>query len=532
MTLSARMPTFLLALILCLGGGQLRAQEQQNSLRSHLEAIDASDSPSVFGEALHHFDEVAAIYEGRNHEPLWTPEGPLASAAQDLIAAIEASEGHGFNRARYHHRLLVMSLGGEEDVPAAAFDLLMTDAFLSQARDRATGVVGEFVTKADWHLPRSEVDAPALLAEIIQAPRSLVDELDALWPASDEYRALVECRQRIQQLPDTSTPPIPPGRPLKPGMVDDRVSLLKARLLGPGDHDSTFDDELKSAVVAFQNASGIETDATVGPATLEILNATRFDWIDRIDVNLERWRWLPRVVPATYLRVNIAAFALRLIENHGERFSSNVITGRSYRQTPVFTADLKYLVIHPYWNVPRKLAIQDKLPLLLKDSEALAAFGYEVRLPGTDAFVPVDAVSWEGMTGRRFDRLLRQRPGPANALGEIKFMLPNPYDVYLHDTPEKALFGKRERPFSSGCIRLEEPRELAAVLLKVDKNREGARLGEYFHEPQTRTIYLNQPLPVFLVYFTAFVDASGEIVFRRDIYGRDAALLRALREAP
>jgi murein L,D-transpeptidase YcbB/YkuD len=252
-------------------------------------------------------------------------------------------------------------------------------------------------------------------------------------------------------------------------------------------------------------------------------------WIDRIDANLERWRWLPRQTPDTYIRVNIAAYTLRVIDKGDTVLAMNVIVGKPYRRTPVFTETVKYIVFNPYWNVPFKIATEDKLPLLKADASAEAKKGFEAKPQGSDVFVPVDTIDWSGVTKRNFNYLLRQRPGENNALGQMKFMLPNPNAVYLHDTPSRELFGKQERPFSSGCVRLERPRDLASWLLSREGNQQAGRLGALLASGETTTVYLKEPVPVYLVYFTAFVTDDGDVAMRRDIYGRDKVLVDALR---
>ena len=336
-------------------------------------------------------------------------------------------------------------------------------------------------------------------------------------------------RAEISASGDEFSVQIASGRLLKPGQTDERVVLLKQRLMGPGDYTPVYDDDLRREVVAYQRAAGLEPDGIVGDNTLEILNATHVSWIDRIDANLERWRWLPRTTPDTYIRVNIAAFNLRVVENDSTALTMNVIVGKPYRRTPVFTETLKYIVLNPYWNVPFSIATQDKLPLLKTDASAEASKGFEAKPQGSDVFVPVDTIDWSGVTKRNFSYLLRQRPGDANALGQMKFMLPNPYSVYLHDTPNRELFGRQERIFSSGCVRLAQPRELASWLLAHDRNPRAGELDGLLASRETTTIYLKTPVPVYLLYFTAFVADDGNVVLRRDIYGRDQALVDALR---
>jgi len=521
-------PPILIRLLLCLsvaltGAGAVHGDTAE-ALRVWLEGLDAGGGAEVHGEPLHHPDLVAGVYRDRDHRPLWTGDGPLAGQRAALAAAVEASALHGLNPAAYH----ADALATVKD--PLAIELLATDAFLTQARHRATGAVSPRALDPEWFLIAPEVDARALLDLAARGEADVGALLEDLWPDNDEYRRLLEERARILALGETSTARVPAGPLIRPGDSGERVLALKERLLGPGEHTPIYDTELGEAVRAFQRGAGLEPDGIVGPASLEVMNASRFSWIDRIDANLERWRWLPAHQPDTYLRVNIAAFSLRVIQANEDALRMDVIVGRPYRRTPVFTETIKYLVLNPDWNVPWKIAVQDKLPDLKADASKLAAQGYEVRLEGSDTFVPVDQVDWTPVTRGNFRHLLRQRPGPMNALGQVKFMLPNPHAVYLHDTPNRDLFAKQERGFSSGCVRLSRPLELADWLLRNDgQTSQAARIRELLDGGETTTIYLRQPLPTYLVYFTAFTDEAGEVIFRRDLYERDGAIVAALR---
>lgn len=498
-------------------------------LRSFLEGLDAGDTPAIAGKLLAEPELLSRFYRSRNSAPVWLDGGPLDKEIPNLLSAISESVAHGFAAERYHRSTIERLLNARDETSTLALELLLTDAFLNQALHRARGAVHPPNLDADWQVPQAEIDAAAFLAETAEGRRNVTEVLSTLWPGNKEYAQLVQRRAQIVASGDEITVQVATGRLLKPGQTDERVILLKQRLMGPGDYSPVYDDDLRREVVAYQRAAGLEPDGIVGDNTLEILNATRVSWIDKIDANLERWRWLPRETPATYIRVNIAAFTLRVIENDDTVLAMNVIVGKPYRRTPVFTETIKYIVLNPYWNVPFSIATQDKLPLLKADASAEAKKGFEAKPQGSDVFVPVDTIDWSGVTKRNFNYLLRQRPGEANALGRMKFMLPNAFSVYLHDTPGRELFGRQERIFSSGCVRLERPRDLASWLLSRDGNPQSARLDAMLDSGDTTTIYLKNPVPVYLLYFTAFVADDGDVALRRDIYGRDKTLIEALR---
>lgn len=500
-----------------------------DGLRLFLEGLRAGAPLDLAGQHLQSPSAVMEFYLDNNHTPVWVGGGSLSQQSQALQQAIAESALHGLNPARYH--LEVLSSGSKTDQADFVLELLATDAFLTQARHRSFGAVSPKSLDPDWHLVPVTRDFVADLQSLVVVGEGVHDFLQGLWPQHDEYRALVAEKQRILGLEETQSSPVTPGPLLKKGSVGPRVRELKQRLLGPNDHDDVFDGPLDEAVRIFQDSANLDTDGLVGAGTLEALNATRVDWLDRLDANLERWRWLPSQLPEDYVSVNIASFELRAVGEGEEAFKMRVVVGRPFRETPVFTKEMRYMVLNPYWNVPFKLATQDKLPLLKTNPAALHELGYQARRAGEDNFVDVTSVDWSGVNRRNFNFLLRQLPGPKNALGKIKFMLPNEFSIYLHDTNDRTLFLKRERGFSSGCIRLSEPEQLASWLLhKENRAEDAAKLSPQIASGNTVTVNLKNPMPVYIVYFTAFTAEPPQVVFRRDIYQRDRKIVNALAQ--
>lgn len=521
---------WLAGVALLLACTQARADAAQAN-RLLLEALQQQPQANIAGAPLQLPARVQHFYLLRGHQPVWNDGGELAGQAGALLSAIRASVAHGFNPRRYHLDQLLEQHMLPPARRGAEFEILATDAFLAQVRHRTNGVVSPRALDPDWDILAPELDAVAMLEALVAAPEPVDAFLERLWPAHPEYRQLVAERARILASGDTRSEPVPPGPLLKPGQSTARVIALKERLLGPGAHDEKYDETLQQAVLAFQRAAGLEADGIVGAATLEVLNANRVTWVDRIDANLDRWRWLPRSTPARMIRVNIAAFTLRVMEAERELLRMDVIAGKPFRRTPVFSEKMRYLVFNPYWTVPFKIAVQDKLPILQRGPGTMMQQGYEVSLAGTSDYRPLDTVDWMEVSRSGFRYQLRQRPGPANALGRVKFMLPNAHAVYLHDTPNRELFARQERAFSSGCIRLAEPLRLAELLLREDGQPEAAgRIAEILSGDEPKTVHLRTPVDTYLVYFTAFAGETGQILYRRDIYGRDAPIVSALRE--
>lgn len=488
-------------------------------LRNYLERAVTSGS-SVFSD----LDTINRLYSDNRGHPLWFDGGPLASQREALLAEIKRASNHGLEPSRYHLQQLQQSTLKEE-----IQDILLSDALLLQIQHRTYGAVDRTAIdtdKGNWFIEHHQQTPESIFQAILKRPKSLTQALQELWPQHPDYTALVNKRAEIASLEKSHDLSLILQQVLKPGTNSPEVELLKQKLLGSGSYDTHYDSTLEEHVKRLQQDAGLEMDGIVGPDTLAVINASPTSLIEQIDANLERWRWLPRDVPESHIRVNIASFRLKVYEKQSTVMEMDVIVGRPYRQTPIFTENITYMVFNPYWNVPASIVRKDKLAILKQDAELMAGLGYEAAFGNSNEFISVDQIKWENIKPGQFS--LRQKPGEKNALGKIKFMLPNPHDVYLHDTADKQLFAKAERFFSSGCIRLSQPRELAEWLLKRENNPAFNQLNDLFNSTRTKSTYLERPVPVYLVYLTAFTDTSGQVVFRRDRYNRDPAIIKAL----
>ncbi len=330
------------------------------------------------------------------------------------------------------------------------------------------------------------------------------------------------------------------GSKLELGMEGDRVAEVRSRLRASGDlsadaaEDRVFDAPLAEAVRRFQRRHGLDPDGVVGAGTVTQMNVPAGERARQLQTNLERWRWLPNDLGQRHIEVNIAGFEVRVVENGRVVQLHRAIVGRQYRQTPIFSGTMTYLVLSPYWHVPPTIAAVDKLPILRSDPGSLTAQGIVVLDQMTNEPVDPATVDWSQITGAELNRLyrLRQDPGPYNALGAVKFMFPNQYNVYLHDTPSRELFERTSRDFSSGCIRIDRPLDLAEYLLADQPEWTRARIDSVAAGGVERVVRLNRGVPVHLLYWTAWVDDDGTLNFRPDIYGRDQTVSRALEATP
>ncbi|MFP4228964.1 MAG: murein L,D-transpeptidase [Salinivenus sp.] len=521
----------------------------QTLLRTRIDAAHAGtvEALAVDDARIHTGELLTRFYQDRRFEPAWTDDDGPTPRADSLVAALRSAERHGLRPTDYHvssldslrRFLQSQAESGEPLDPRrlSDFELLCTNGFFLYGAHLLHGRLD-----SETHTPIGTADRRAddLLNQLreVQDGTPLRTALSTLAPANPEYTALLDLRDQYQEIASEGNwPTLPDGPKLEQGVESERVLPLRRRLEATGDlsdaaaSDSTvFDSTLAAAVTRFQKRHGLDTDGIVGPATRAALNVPVADRIQQIEVNLERWRWLPRDLGDTHVRVNIAGFELQVMENGTEALQMRVVAGTPYRQTPVFSDEISYLVFNPYWNLPTRIAKQDKLPTFKRDPSQVNAQGFEV-LRGWDADArPIDpsTIDWDGLSASNFPYRLRQKPGAQNALGQVKFMFPNVHSVYLHDTPSRSLFGRSERSFSSGCIRVERPLDLAAYLLRENEGWSPERIRSTVGGSREQTVVLNEKVPVHLLYWTAWMDGDTA-QFRRDVYTRDGAVATALR---
>jgi len=326
-------------------------------------------------------------------------------------------------------------------------------------------------------------------------------------------------------------PQVPAGPSLKEGEQNERIPLLRKRLAASGDltaqapQEDLFDPALKEAVQRFQTRHGLTGDGVVGAKTLTELNVPISERIRQLTASLERCQPLPTVLEKRHILVNIADFTLKLYEDGKPVLSMPVIVGKTYRQTPVFNGLISSLVLNPSWGVPHSIATKDLLPKIKKNPGYLSQLHLRVFQGGKSSTeIAPSTVDWANLSQAHFPYRLRQEPGPNNALGRVKFLFPNPYDVYLHDTPTRELFQKDSRTFSSGCIRIAKPLDLAVYLLHGTPLGSPDALAAAIAREKTQNVPIPSPIPVHIVYMTAWVDSEGVIQFRPDIYNREPAL--------
>ncbi|MFT5392845.1 MAG: murein L,D-transpeptidase YcbB/YkuD [Gammaproteobacteria bacterium] len=336
--------------------------------------------------------------------------------------------------------------------------------------------------------------------------------------------------ERLQQA--GGWPTIPTGNPIKPGVSDPRVPVVRRRLAITGDYTGTLSDNPKydratvDAVVGYQSRNGQEPDGVLGKSSISSLNISAQQRVEQIAHNIARWNRMPGLLGPRYVLVNMAGFELEGVEDGQVQLDMRVVVGTRYHETPIFSDIIRTIEVHPYWNVPASIARNEFVPTYIKSTANAIAQGFEIVREGVVA--PLDSVDWKTYRGKPLPFRIRQRPGPTNALGEMKFLFPNVHNVYLHDTSARSLFGRTVRTFSHGCVRIENPAALATFLTAGDPTWTEENIRTALASKRSVTIPLRAPMPVHLVYMTAWLDRSGRVQFRPDIYGRDATLAKEL----
>ena len=523
---------------------------QDNGLSSLIEKrITEWSDPSadiVRGERIYAAVLVESFYKGRNYRPAWSQNGHLVQV-EALIRAVEDTYGDGLS-PQYYHLAPIISLVdkvGQESAPDSVqlsdLDILLTDAFLTLGCHLSAGCVNPVTIETEWFANSLKVDVSSVLEQALNK-KQVREALMELRPQKDVYSRLRLALARYRELFSKGEwPLVSSGSRLKKGSRSDRVVELRKRLAASSDlladeamGGDLFDEKVEQSVIIFQKRHGLKIDGVVGRDTLDALNVPLKQRIRQMELNMERLRWILGNIEERFIVVNIANFRLDVIEHDKSILSMKVVVGKPYRRTPIFTAKMTYLVINPVWNIPDSIARKEILKKIKKDPHYLAEQNIKVFSGWRAQEQPIDAerIDWSKVTAKALPYRLRQEPGPLNALGTLKFMFPNKYDVYLHDTPAKNLFSDNVRAFSHGCTRIEKPLELAEYLLRDDPRWSQKELVAALEKGTEQIVQILRPLNVHVLYLTAWGDESGLVQFRNDIYGRDKSLDEALREQP
>lgn len=509
----------------------------REQIQQRVEVLRSGSGLELQGQAVASVIVLPRLYEDSGFSPLWRG----SDSENQLFTELQMISADGLNADDYHYPLLVQlrETLNERDDPAlqADFDMLMTDSLIRMGYHLLVGKVDPVELDSDWNMQDTIGDLNTVLELAKAIGTGQVSPLVAhLRPQHEVYAGLRKALARYRRIRDDGGwSPVPAGPTLKPGMNDERVLALRARLIASGElpaenRDSPlFDATLEQGVKAFQARQNLEVDGKVGKGTLAAMNVPVQARIDQIRVNLERARWVLHDLPEDFVLADIAGFRVSYFRGGVPVWEARSQVGKAYRKTPVFRSQIRYLVMNPTWTVPPTILEQDILPKLKQDPAYLKKKNMRV-IDHQGNTVDASTLDWKKYTGRDFPYMIRQDPGPNNALGQIKFMFPNDHAVYLHDTNYRDLFGRSERAFSSGCIRIEEPFQLADILLDDPEKWSPEQIMAAVDSRQLQNVNLPRPVTIILMYWTAYMGADGKVHFRKDIYDRDPPVLDKLND--
>jgi murein L,D-transpeptidase YcbB/YkuD len=513
------------------------------AIRDRVDHLRYEKDYNVRGARIVLGDYVSRYFEAQQFRSDWQDPARL----DQLIAAIGDMQLDGLNPQDYHLKALQSyraDMSGDWKLPLeeqADLELLAMDAMMLATYHLYEGKVDPVRLSSQWNYaprPVPTQDPLELLAAAVDAGR-IRETFDAARPQHAWYQ---RGRERLKEYREIAAAggwsPISDGPTLKLGMSDPRVPALRNHLRVTHDLNDAvpeqyppsqrYDESLEAAVKRFQERHGLTADGTVGPGTRNALNVPVGARIDQIRVNLERGRWVLHEMQGDFVLVDVAGFDVTYFRSDEPIWTSKVIVGRPFRETPIFKSLITYVVFNPTWTIPPTILVKDKLPVLRRDPGYLKRNNIRV-IDSNGRDVDPSSVNWSRYgAGRLPPYQLRQDPGDDNALGRVKIMFPNPHMVYLHDTPTKSLFDKDERTFSSGCIRVQRALELAELVLNDPARWNATTMAEAVASNKMQTVNLVKPVQVLILYWTAQPRPDGQVIFRNDVYHRDAATLSAL----
>jgi len=528
---------------------QVLSEQVREHLQNRIETEFVLPDTAIEDEYTYTTSMLSRFYGRRNYLPAWiSNDGPLTQV-DALIKTIREANQEGlmpdeYNLGKIEDKLREIRQRKDTNTPIDPFtlvilDILLTEAFLTYSSHLLDGRVNPEKIEASWYPNRYEVDLVLLLQAALES-NTVEESLRSLLPVDQRY---IRMRQALRRYRDIAARggwnSVPDGPKIKKGDSGARIQALRARFITEGylvpglsKNSEIFDDQLEQAISKYQDNHGLKVDGIVGRDTLASLNISVEERVRQIELNMERLRWLPKDLGKRYVLINIPNYQLEVVENGKPVMIMRAVVGKPSDPSPVLSSEITYLVLNPSWYVPSSIATSEILKELRTDSTYLAKNDIKVYKveDGTRREINPATVNWTQVSEKNFNYKFRQRPGSKNVLGRIKFIFPNPFDVYLHDTSSPELFAKFVRSFSHGCMRVEKPIELAEFLMRDDAEWTRENILSAIDKRSEKTVWLPEPIPVNVVYLTAWVDENGSIQFRNDIYGLDKVLNEALNQ--
>ena len=518
--------TFFLLNISAIGAFSLENQNKDNLLAAALEG-------SIF-EFYPVGDPIASFYIRRNFEPFWvTSERRL----ENLVNSISEAKLHGLPLSRYPLEELRQSIFENNLSQKAKLELMATETFLLFAQDISGGILNPNKIDDNINVIPERKDTKVLLASLTDSV-NVNNYFRKLFPSSNEYKSLLNELRALREVSFNGSwgDLVPTDAVLAVGMTHDNVPFLRKRLYEMGypvyeTQSRFFDEKLNESVKQFQEYHGLNPDGVFGKRSIEAINVSPKTRLIQVLVNLERMRWNNQDRGTEYVLVNQPNFQAYFKSENEKVWESRVVIGLPSNQTAEFNDTMTHMVVNPTWHVPKSIAVDEYLPLIQSDPNFLTDNEMVLMVRGTDTIIDSNLIDMQAFTPDNFPFLIKQIPSNINALGLVKFMFPNKFSIYMHDTPMKDLFFKDERTFSHGCIRLQEPFQFAYSLLRGQELDPESKFQEVLQKEEETYINLSRKIPVYITYRTVFFDDFGQVHYRADVYGRDALVYMALVEA-
>ena len=485
-------------------------------------------------------NQLLSFYKNRNYRYAWVNEKGLESSANKLIDLINSELIQGKKSvSTVHHEMrdlfiLLSPKACYEDISdekVLELELLLSANFFDYAQRNWKGVSEKKSKELGWYVDRKTLNYEALLDTLLQRKLSFNKNDE---PVFRQYALLKKALNQYMAIQKSGGWPLISKEMVGLEMGDSSSLLipLKSQLYITGDlkekdTSNIFDEKLAQAICVFQQRHGLKCDSVLGAKTIDALRVSVHERINQMLINIERSRWLPKDFHGDYLMVNIPDFKLLLYKNNKLNFSCKVVLGKQSTGTVIFNANMEYVVFSPYWNIPNSIIKKEIIPSILKNENYLEQHNMEIVTNDREV-VKTSSIRWKEYLDKKFPYVIREKPGPSNSLGLVKFIFPNSHDIYLHDTPAKQLFSQTTRTFSHGCIRVEKPYEMAQILLKNDTAWTNEKIKQSMNGGVELWVRLPQKMQVYIVYFTSWVDAAGAIQFRNDVYGHDKKMNKIL----
>lgn len=518
--------------------------QRRSDLKDELQANLNGGESGVLATS-NYASEIQSFYASREYMEVWLFNGSLSGAGEEMLTQIENSKYDGLLPDDYNINEIYAKSSNPDDEDKkfrnltseekVKLELLLTDGFFNLAHDLEFGKINPSSLDPNWKFEEKETDVSytALLEEVANGS-SVEKTFESLYPSSALYakgREAIEELYEIQKNDTLTWDFAKVEGAIKVGEKHSAIPALRKRLifwdvLKPYDMEdpTLFDSTMFAGLQKYQMSNGMNPDGVIGSLVAESLNNSPQNLIDIASINMERLRWMPKMDwDQEMVLVNIANYQLDYLKKQDTAFTAKVIVGKEYNESPTFMAPMSYIVFSPYWNIPESITNDEIIPSIEKNPNYLAQKNMEI-VSGSGEVVKASKVNLAKETGYR----VRQKPGGDNSLGLVKFMFPNDYNIYIHDTPARNLFERETRALSHGCIRIQNPDQFAKILLN-DSSWDDEKIQTAMHQMNEEVVELDREIPVVLVYMTFWAGKDGKANFRSDVYERDSALLKALK---